>query len=261
MVSPISTPPRARIEVSNDATTLESEESSSDQHPRRESTQAIASAQHHCQVSQSHLPSIPVYVYHESPSTSQRLSQIVASNSDDVEDGGDGNRTPSDSISGDIDVHQTADGCDPKFDDTGTGTGDSGVARDIMQHTPSKEFLNRKYGMYNNVDQDYNNYTIMQKNCQYSYCELFYNNIITEIDPDYKEDPDSSSEDANDDMKEAQYAGYMRLLIREPKPNDSNDSGHYAKPVKKGVFSFTIYMTLQWLHCTIALLILRFQER
>lgn len=151
MVSPISTPPRARIGVSNDATTLESEESSSDQHPRRESTQAIAlaSVQHliHCQVSQSHLPSIPVYVYHESPSISQRLSQIDASNSDDVEDAGDGNRTPSDSISGDIDVRQTADGCDPEFDDTETGTGDSGVARDIMQHTPSKEFLDRKYGI------------------------------------------------------------------------------------------------------------------
>ena len=62
--------------------------------------------------------------------------------------------------------------------------------------------------------------------------KLFYDNVITEIDPDYKEDPDSSSEDANADLKEARHEGYMRLLIREPKPNDSNDSGDYAKPVK-----------------------------
>ena len=120
MVSPTSTPPRARIEVS--------EESSSDQNPHRESTQAaLAPMQHliHCQAShdQSHLPSNPVYVHHESPSISQRLSQINASNSDDVEDAGDGTGTG-----------------------TGTRTGDSGVG-DIMHHTPSKEALDRKYGM------------------------------------------------------------------------------------------------------------------
>ena len=114
-MSPISTPPQVRME-------LPSVLHGANLEPLAESTitQTSEPAKLHCQVSQSHLPDIPQFVYCESP-ISQRQSTSKLTNS-------------SIANSEDIPVDNTGD----------DRTGDSGVG-DMTTHTLSRKARDRKY--------------------------------------------------------------------------------------------------------------------
>ena len=120
IVSPNSSPSPVRMELPN---IHDVNPESSTYQICTESTviQASEPTKLHCQVSQSHLPDIPQYVYCESPiSQRQSTSELISSfNSKNIR-------------------------VDDTVDNAGDGTGDSGVG-DMATHTLSRKARDRKY--------------------------------------------------------------------------------------------------------------------